>query len=252
MPFFRLSLVALLAAGISAADSREPVAVRTLKAGAQLLTYSYGTLGLFRVHVLRFSPGEVELRYVSPPAGRTLSTVDAMSGCSDAVACVNASFFEAETDRPIGLIVSSGKVLQRLKKVSWGVFWIDSRGQAHVTGPKAFASEVDVDHEVRFAVQSTPMLIADGKKKKPSDRRRARRTVLGADSQGRILVASFPFPIAHTDVATFMKEHLGAVQLMNLDGGSSTQLVIPGDAAGLVTGVPVANGLGLFPVEAGR
>ncbi|MBM4353443.1 MAG: phosphodiester glycosidase family protein [Deltaproteobacteria bacterium] len=246
MALLRLVLVALLAAGLPSGDSREPVLVRSPGDGVELLTYSYGTLGLGRIHVLRFSPDAVDLRYLFPPAGTTLSQVLAMPGCSEALACVNGSFFEAESDRPIGLIVSEGKVVQRLKRTSWGVFWLDRKGRAHVTGPRAFRREVDVDKDIQFAIQSTPMLIVDGKERKASDVRKARRTVLGADSTGRLLILVFPFPIAHSEVAQFARSRLLAVQLMNLDGGSSTQLSVAGDAAPLVPGVVVADGIGLF------
>jgi hypothetical protein len=251
MPIIRLALVVLLTAGISVGDSREPVSVRVLEGGVELLTYSYGTLGLFTVHVLRFQPQAVEPRFVAPPPGKTLSLVSEMPACAEAVACFNASFFEAGTDRPIGLIVSEGKLVQRMKKTSWGAFWLDGQGKAHVTGPKAFRAEVDPAKDVQFGIQSTPMLVVDGAGRKPSDAARARRTVMGADSLGRILVAVFPFPIAHTDVVLFAKERLDAVQLMNLDGGSSTQLVLPGQGGPLVSGVPVANGIGLFQKSTG-
>lgn len=208
------------------------------------LSYSVHTaMGVVPVHVLTFSPDTLQARLLFPPEGKTLSTVDAMPGCARALACFNASFFR-ETDKPIGLLVSEGKVLQKVQKVSWGVFWIDGQHKAHIVRRKTFERKVELE-DVEFAVQSGPTLLLDGKildrKSTP-----AIRTAIGIDSEGRVKVLVARLPITLEILAGFGKKELSLQHLMNLDGGSSSQLFLHAGEEVSLTAGPVAVGVGLY------
>ena len=217
------------------------------------LSYSVHTaLGVVPVHVLTFSPKVLELKLLFPPEGKTLSVVDAMPGCAEALACFNASFFR-ENDKPIGLLVSEGKVLRKVQKVSWGMFWIDRSHAANMARRKTFERKVDVG-KIEFAVQSGPTLMRAGKlldrKSTP-----ALRTAVGIDREGKVLVLVARFPISLQRLAGFAQEKLGLQYLMNLDGGSSSQMFLHGAKEVTLTGEPVAVGVGLYsrsPVDSGQ
>ncbi len=208
------------------------------------LTYSVHTaFGVVPIHVLAFSPDELQARLLFPPEGKTLSHVDAMPGCARALACFNASFFR-ENDKPIGLLISRGKVLQKVQKVSWGMFWIDDQHKAHIVPRKSFERKVDLNH-VEFAVQSGPTLMLDGelldRKSTP-----AIRTAIGIDGEGNLKVLVARLPVTLESLAAFGKEELSLKYLMNLDGGSSTQLFVNSGEPVRLRGVPVAVGVGLY------
>ena len=208
------------------------------------LSYSVHTaLGVVPVHVLTFSPIALQAKLLFPPEGKTLSVVDAMPGCAQALACFNASFFR-ESDKPIGLLVSEGKVVQKAQKVSWGMFWIDRSHKAHIVRRKTFERKVELD-DVEFAVQSGPTLMLAGelleRKSTP-----AIRTAIGIDGQGKVRVLVARLPITLERLARFGKEELSLQHLMNLDGGSSSQMFLHGAERVGLTGAPVAVGVGLY------
>lgn len=228
-----------------------PIAAKSGEGQVEYLEVAYGLFGIARLRVLRLAPAEVELRLVSPEEGATLATIPGMAGCEDALACVNGPFFDVD-DSPIGLLVSRGIVEQPLRKISWGVFWIDRKGRAHVDKRGDFQTGVDIAEEVWFAVQSGPTIVRDGKVLKRARRDVARRTAVGIDSKGRVLVLVAGLPVSLNALAEVAREKLDMEHLVNLDGGSSTQLVT-GPALGehRVTGLPVARAIGLLPVKTG-
>ncbi len=241
-----LVLAALVVLGILLPVPSQPVHTTT-PSPVEYFSVKYGAWGLARVRVLRFSTDEVDLRLLRPASGIELERVSRMPGCGEALACFNGPFFEEEGGRPLGLLVSEAVPWQPLRNVSWGVFWIDREGKAHITRRDAFRS-VDVERQVRFAIQSGPTTLMDGEVKKKESTELARRTAIGIDGSGRVIVLVANFPVRLASLAEFAQRELDAHQLMNLDGGSSTQLVVPSrEKEPKVLGFPVAVGVGLYP-----
>jgi uncharacterized protein YigE (DUF2233 family) len=238
-------LAAMIATiGILAPQPANPPA----KPGVEFFTVKYGAWGLARVRVLRFDPNEFELRLLRPANGANLARVSQMPGCRDALACFNGSFFKEEGGEPLGLMVTGSVLLQPLRSVSWGVFWIDNEGEPHISRRDDFNTRVDPEQEVSFAVQSGPTTLLKGVVKKKDSKKLARRTSIGIDDRGRIVVMVANFPVKLAALAEFAKTKLGATDLMNLDGGSSTQLIVHGSPnEPKVLGFPVAVGIGVYP-----
>ncbi len=221
------------------------------KAGLEFFTAKYGAWGLARVRVLRFDPHEFDLRLLRPEEGANLARVSQMPGCSEALACFNGSFFKEEEGEPLGLMVTGSVLLQPLRSVSWGVFWIDDDGRPHISRRDDFKRQVDPQSDVSFALQSGPTTLLAGEVKKKDSTELARRTSIGIDDQGRILVLVANFPVKLAALAEFAKTRLAATDLMNLDGGSSTQLIVhDGPREPRVLGFPVAVGVGIYPRSA--
>ncbi len=205
----------------------------------------YSAMGLLAVHVLEFDPDLVEMRLLFPGAAGKLEMVKNMEGCAGSRACFNTSFFR-ETNAPIGLMVSGGHQYQPVKNVSWGVFWVGKDKRARIYAKKQFLSEVEPD-EVEFAVQSGPTVMRGGVIRDDLGGSLARRTAVGLTSSGRVVLLVFPWPVSLTSMAKFARDDVGVDTMMNLDGGSSTQLHVPGDRSMDVSGAPVAVGAALFP-----
>jgi uncharacterized protein YigE (DUF2233 family) len=200
-------------------------------------------LGMVRFHVLLFDPGQVEMRLLVPEEGVTLQRVARMPGCDEALACFNASFFLA-SGRPMGLMVSQSRKIQGLRKVSWGVFWVDKEHKPHVSRKRHFQKKVKMA-DVAFAVQSGPTILLDGKII-PKDSRPASRTAVGIDGKGRVVVVATKALVTLDHLSRFAAKNLGVVDLVNLDGGTSTQLMLDGEKGATLYGVPVAVGIGLY------
>ena len=241
-------LVGLLAAiGILSTPGASPPA----RSGLEFFTVKYGAWGLARVRVLRFEPRAFELRLLRPPEGASLARVSQMPGCREALACINGPFFDEEGGAPLGLLVSGNDVWQPLRAVTWGVFWADREGVPHVSVHDDFKSGVKAEQDVSFAIQSGPTTLLDSDVKKKDHTELARRTAIGIDEQGRILVLVANFPVKLASLAEFAKTKLAARDLVNLDGGSSTQLVVRGQQnEPKVLGFPVAVGVGIYPRSA--
>jgi uncharacterized protein YigE (DUF2233 family) len=133
---------------------------------------------------------------------------------------INGGFFDGKFN-PLGLRIHQHKKLNPLKYISWwGVFYVKN-GHAHVCR----ASEFSEDEDISFAIQSGPRLIVDGQIP-PLKPGRDERTALGITEAGKvIIVVTENTPLTTADLAQLMlRSPINAVDALNLDGGSSTQL----------------------------
>jgi uncharacterized protein YigE (DUF2233 family) len=194
------------------------------------------------LHVFSFSPERFELRVLTPQAGTSGDFVRDMARRAGAVLAVNGGFFTPEF-APLGLLVSQGKELNPIRKADWGVFLV-RHGQASVVHWRDLKDLAGVE----FAIQCGPRLVVDGKPVhvKPH---RARRTALGVDARGRVMVVATEGAVLLSELVDFLIAR-GAVQALNLDGGTSTQLSSRETDASVEALAPVANGVGVFPRSA--
>ena len=202
------------------------------------------SLGLASIDVVRFDPGKVTLKLVTPKSGKRLQRVVEMPQCVTAVACANASFFK-ENGEPLGLMVSQGKMIQPLRRVPWSVFWIDDKGNAGISNRREYRRGPARKRTIQFAVQSGPRLLRKGRIPSSLKWSLARRTTLGITADGVCVLVVTSLPMTLEGVAEFGKEKLNLVEMVNLDGGSSTQLMVPDEGIS-VNGVPVAVGLAIY------
>jgi uncharacterized protein YigE (DUF2233 family) len=194
----------------------------------------------FELVVLRLDPARFSLGAVHDPG---LSDAQGFREASGALAAINGHFFDPAY-KPLGLLVSDGRELSRLRKVDHGVFTI-AAGRPDLQHAKAFSRP----EALEFAIECGPRLVADGK---PLDlkRSRARRTALGYDAEGRVLVVASTGVVALRDLADVLarppaRGGLGAVGALNLDGGSSTMfdLAAPGRRISIRSAVRVPVGV---------
>jgi len=156
--------------------------------------------------------------------GHLFAHVFSLTSSKDALIGINGGFFTPQM-QPLGLRVSNGKILNRLKRTSWwGVFQVKN------TTPKVTSlKQFQFNHDIDFAIQSGPRLIVNGTiptLKGGVDNRSA----LGITKDKKvIIVATENQPMTTTELAELMRlpgkdDGLDCVDALNLDGGSSTQL----------------------------
>jgi hypothetical protein len=156
----------------------------------------------------------------------------------------NAGFFD-ENDAALGLVVADGQAFGRSYETYGGMLAVDPAGavslrwlpaQPHLPG-----------EALSQAVQSFPMLIRpDGTAYADEDGGRARRTAVGLDDQGRLVVIIAPdglFTLAGL-AAWLHGSDLGLTAALNLDGGGSTGYYAgPNDTVNSFTPVPAVVAL---------
>jgi len=178
-----------------------------------------------QVFLLRFDPALVTFRvHYSPGDPHDLNTWrDLLPG---AAVIVNANFFD-ESDQALGLVVSEGEIFGQSLIGFGGMFQVDGNG----VRVRSLVYEPYYGEALVQAAQGFPMLIENGGTLAPQDEgftQRSRRTAIGQDQQGRIVLVVIPYSIISL---AELQQWLVAGDLnlnvaFGLDGGRSTGLAI--------------------------
>lgn len=191
--------------------------------------------------------------------GRKTTTAKEMCKERNALACINANFFDENHD-PLGLVVQNGNRFKRPHtggKTLTGIFLLSRKGPAIV-------HRRDVDRlAILEGVQAGPRLVVGGKiAPGTSDSESSSRSGVCIDQQGRLVlfaVSAQFFGVSFGSLAPLLTSPSVQCQdALNLDGGGSTQLFVSRDLPGAVDGfqgvdipgrdtVPVV--LALIPVK---
>ncbi len=174
---------------------------------------------------LRIDPARYSFRVHYRP-GEPL----ALEGWADAlpgvVAFVNANFFDAN-GRVLGLVVADGIAYGQAYADMGGMLQVENGGvRVRSTIAEPYAGET-----LEQAVQAFPMLIANGQPAFATTQgdRISRRTLVGQDTQGRILLLATSSLIGMklVDLSKYLASlDLDLVNAVNLDGGGSTMLAL--------------------------
>ena len=176
------------------------------------------------LYILRFDPALYEFQVGYRP-GEPLSLQDWQAE-TGALAVINGGFF-TEDFTATGLVVVDGQA----SGTSYGEF----AGMFAVTavGPEVRwlgARPYDPNEPLQYALQSFPMLVKPGGAAgyMEAGGEAARRTVIGQDGDGRILVILAPrgrFTLTRLS-QTLAASDLNLDTALNLDGGASTGLIL--------------------------
>ncbi|MCL4505457.1 MAG: phosphodiester glycosidase family protein [Chloroflexi bacterium] len=179
------------------------------------------------VTVVRLDPSKLALTvHYDPTSPRTVRTWFATLN-PDVV--INAGFF-TEENKATGLVISDGKRAGQTYKGFGGMFSVrDGKPQLQWLARTPYAT----DARVTQAVQSFPMLLLNGKVVDgiPDDGSRNRRSFIGIDRAGKVLVGICQSPIwTMSDLVGYLENSplLDINNALNLDGGASSGLWIKG------------------------
>jgi len=197
------------------------------------------------LHLFTIDPAKYRLDIITAKKlGMVNTDARTMAKRSGAILAINGGFFSPEFDS-LGLLVSNGRELNKMKKISWWHVFKTEKGAPSVIARDEYKASPDVE----MAVEAGPRVLIGGipaPKLKPSP---AERTVIGTDKNGRIVIAvTERLSLTLMDLARYLRAD-GFTDILNLDGGSSTQLYakfkgLEIDRQGLGL---VANGVGVFP-----
>lgn len=192
----------------------------TLALGIEYQSLKHSATPWSVIHLFKIDPHLNEFRLVRAQDKHMKQAFVKDLFHENAYLAVNGGFFDV-LYRPLGLRVTEHQTLNALKPISWwGVFYIEN-DSAHVSKMSEFKS----NSRIQFALQSGPRLIIHGHIP-PLKQGRDERTALGINAQGDILlVVTENAPLTMLDLAHLMQRPpLNALDAINLDGGSSTQL----------------------------
>ena len=199
-----------------------------------------------RMKAVRLGRGAFEIRLHWRDKSDWFSPVDfvALAEKLGAAVVLNAGYYD-EKGRPMGYFRSGGKVfnsrvLYRGRKtfLHYGAVFAVERNDGR---PGIVSRENFEDSGASEAFQAGPLLVKDGKPAQGLSRyreylRATRRTVVGTDAEGRLVVLVSEAEtrgISWCELQEFLvlpesKGGLGVRDAMNLDGGSSSQLWVRG------------------------
>lgn len=185
---------------------------------------SYSPAWLARLTVLRIDPAQVTIQsHYSPQAPRTV--MQWRNAYPDAAILINTNFFDS-ADEITGMLIADGVRYGESYRNRGGTFYM----QNDVPGMFSHLVRQYQGEAYDQAVQAFPMLITDGARSYFDQRpdRATRRTVIGLDSQGRVVILVTTFGgITLLDLAIYLAESdLQLVNALNLDGGGSSLLSV--------------------------
>ncbi|MBT9557483.1 MAG: phosphodiester glycosidase family protein [Myxococcales bacterium] len=234
-------LFALLYATTASSQAALPatqVEFRDLAPGVRHATLLDGGAEAFELDLTRVALQVVESR----GQGRPTAVVADLAPAAKALVAVNGGYFD-ERGRPLGLLVSRGKLLNRLRRTDWGVFSVDETGRAELVHTRDYRTTTSPE----FAVQAGPRLVVDGQilKLKPQW---DRRTAIGITTDPhRVVIIVTRTAVSLDALAHLFKDGLGCPFALNLDGGSSTQLWADAGGVTAIPGFAVANAVAVVP-----
>jgi exopolysaccharide biosynthesis protein len=202
------------------------------------------------LHAFKVNPRKFKLDVMTAAPNREMGEhIDSMAKRTGALVAVNGGFFTPE-HKSIGLLVKSGKQINKLHNTSWWSVFAVHGGKPIILRPWQAKGK----HNFQMAVQAGPRLVVNGSIPKLKTDHNNARTAIGITKKGRvIIVATEGSGLTMRELAEKMrapssKGGLACVNAMALDGGSSTQLYADADPVKLtISGLSrIPNGVGIF------
>jgi exopolysaccharide biosynthesis protein len=224
----------LLAITLLASDAR---AVSPAGPGLRVERFAQASGGEpAQVILLRVPPRPFEVRMMTADPPTTAPEIARRPGI---LAVINAGYFDAG-GRPLGLVAADGVLISPVARRGWGTFVIRS-GVASVHSAESSPRKVDQ------GVQAGPRLVVGGRAATLRSPVLARRSFVGIDRADRVVLGCAQAPttlqaLAHLLARPEADGGPDLVDALNLDGGSSTQMLVRAAADSpdlLVPGVPV-------------
>lgn len=182
------------------------------------------------VSVARLDPAYVRFAVgYAPDAPGTIADWAAAAG---AIAAINGGFFD-EANRTVSLLVRGGQPIGASYVGRGGMFAVGADGAISI---RALSDRpYDPAEPLAEALQGWPLLVRPGGAAAYDfeDGARARRSALAIDRAGRVLLIACPgafFTLAELS-AWLAGSDLDLEAAINLDGGSSTAMLVTGDVA---------------------
>lgn len=196
------------------------------------------------IHALKVDLSLLQIKPIVTPAR---SSVKSMAISHDALAVLNANFFEP-SGKPLGVVVADKAELNAFKNISWWSVLCIKNQAAQI-----FHASVYQHDQCDNAIQAGPRLVVQGVIPKLKENI-SKKSAVGLNAKGELFLIATEniLPISLFAEVLRVKESEGGFELvdvLNLDGGSSTQIYV--NTASFSLDIPnfvqVPVGLGVFP-----
>jgi hypothetical protein len=196
-----------------------------------------GDYPLTQFIALRIDPAYYAFRVHYRP-GNPLALDRWIAELPGAITFVNANFFDAN-GQALGLVVADGVAYGQAYQGMGGMLQVQSsQASTGSVRVRSTIAEPYAGEALEQAVQAFPMLISNGQAAFANTQgdRISRRTLVGQDAQGRIILMATTsvIGIRLVDLSNYLASlDLELVNAVNLDGGGSTMLALnaPGQPA---------------------
>jgi hypothetical protein len=187
------------------------------------------------VTVVRLEPARCTLRVVSVHTRKARPAEFAEQICPATGVAINASMFTPQ-GVPLGLLLSDGVTRQRpIISADWGGLFVVAGGKPAILAPGA-----RLPRGATEGMQCKPRLVIDGRIPSFKAQPATRRSAVGIDASGRVVLATCGGALTMEEWAGCVRDALYCRDALYLDGGSSTQMAVRGAATATVSGlVPV-------------
>lgn len=176
----------------------------------------------------------IEIRPVLAPAGNTIPLETMLAQGGQPIAAITGTFFDTASAITVGNVVSDGRLMT--EGCVGSVLRIGDDGKARVSSLEGkLGRHVDWSG-TKFAISAGPTLLVDGQEciapasegfKDPGLYGYRIRAAMGVTRENKLLLLTTCRPVSLHELASIFQE-LGAVDAVNLDGGSSTAMAYDG------------------------
>ncbi len=192
--------------------------------------------------IVQIDPNLYSFQIEENPNKKTAKTIEQIHKETNAALTVNGGFF-TEKFKPTGLLISNGKELSSLSNANLvnGIIAITKQGELKFFDTTEFDNDTKINaKEYEFAIQNGPIILDENGniKTETTSPLTASRTAMGIDKNSNIVLIIVKQSLFNIDnsltldqLAHITKDNpelqkLGIHSLVNLDGGSSTGLMI--------------------------
>jgi uncharacterized protein YigE (DUF2233 family) len=189
--------------------------------------------------ISKINPELFDMKIVQNNEPSNIKNIKEIHEQEQSLLTINGSFFD-EKFKPIALLISDGKIINNPSgaELTNGIFALSKNEGPRIIESKKYNTE---GSNYDFAIQNGPLLILDSKSQITKDTgKKAARTTIGIDNEGKIIVIVLRQPLLNPDNALSLYEftqelisgglkELNIISLLNLDGGVSTGMAIKND-----------------------
>jgi uncharacterized protein YigE (DUF2233 family) len=246
-------------------EHQTPLSWTALEPGLDFARLEYRSTteeGRVVLAALRIDPARFSFALLNAPdlLGTAAGSIEEMAAKIKPLAAVNASFYLPESYLPIGLVVAAGKVENPWKKAAGsGIFW-SRGGEAALEWARDYRAAWERSD---LAIQAGPFVVEPGGRPGivSNTRKYRARTAVGLDSRRRVtLVCTLRedegeelrgldlYELMEIMAAPESRGGLGQKAAVNLDGGTSTAMLIDLPQLNLHVASlhPIRNGIAVF------
>lgn len=195
--------------------------------------------------IVRVRPSEYQFRvHYRPSEPLTIEEWQAELPAAEVI--INTNFFTPE-HTILGLLIADGVQYGNSYVNRGGTFFVDG----HIVGLRSNILEPYAGELFSQAIQAFPMLVVNGTAayNNANDLSPSRRTIIGQDDQGRIVIMTTPgFGISLYTLSQYLPtSDINFTNALNLDGGGSTMMYIAATDTWVRSFDPVPAVLALYP-----